>query len=1176
MLKLERLDLSGFKSFVDPVSLRFSGGITGIVGPNGCGKSNLSDAISWVMGEQSAKSMRGDTMEDVIFNGAEKRRPLGMGEVTLTFEAPSGTSGVEDGRIILSRRVFRSGESQYRLNGKLTRLKDVRDLLMDTGLGVRAYSVIEQGKIGMILSGKPQERRRLLEEAAGITRYKERKRIAEIKIEEAAANLLRLDDILSEIERNLRSLKRQAGAARRFRERQGELRDLERTVFRGRWASLAVALAARRDELAGTRARESELSATVHRAAAAIARDREEIERQAEALAVRVRRQAELAATIEGRQQLLVGARRTSTEIALRLDAGERQAQRLDEQLAAHQQSSAETAELSARLVDDHQRAESAVAATAAELAGAEEQTERAESALEVLRRELLASLGQLDELRLRLHREEIEGEKGSFRERHLVDELGAHASELVENRRELAFAEGRLAELAELQALQEVELAAARSRLEALTRSETAAGELLRQLESEWTTRSERRRLLADLAASEADRGSAFAEQAAAAGIANAPRLRDSVRAERGWEESLDPFVAPLVDALVLPADLRAAEVVARWTESERAAGVLLSPAQPGDHLAPLRPDDPAIVAGLGEALGVESAIAEALPPAWLVESPADAERLARAHPGVAFLSRRGSWALGGLLHLAGSVAQPGFLTRSAELAALAEELPRLATELARARAELDSMGANRRSAEAAIRPLEAELARRGQEIAVAGAERERLASRSVQLEEAELRLCSDHASVASELERLTAARDGLEREIARLTALHRQRESDLDRARGSAEELRGARETLRAVAAGRRGELELLAERVRAIESQAARQNREHEAARQQRASWVDDALVLAVRRQELEAEIQLAERELFEALELRAGGEEPLVAERERLDLDRQRLRTAESELAATRERHLAARDAVEAVRIALAGLDHDAGHLAREIEERCGEAPPEPAELQPANLAELEDDLARLRLQLEAIGPVNLLAAEEYATEEERQLFLSTQRADVASSLESLRQTIREINQTSSARFRETFTAVNEQFARTFVELFRGGEAEMRLMDEEDLLDCGIEIVARPPGKRLQNLMLLSGGEKALTAIALLFALFRVKPSPFCILDEVDAPLDDVNTLRFVGMLRELARETQCIVITHNKLTMEVAATLYGVTMEERGVSKLIEVELEEVQPQAATA
>ncbi len=335
------------------------------------------------------------------------------------------------------------------------------------------------------------------------------------------------------------------------------------------------------------------------------------------------------------------------------------------------------------------------------------------------------------------------------------------------------------------------------------------------------------------------------------------------------------------------------------------------------------------------------------------------------------------------------------------------------------------------------------------------------------------------------------------------------------------------------------------MLAERLRSLEQQAARFERETEAARRQLTTWSEESETLAGRRSELEAGMTHAERELQEALELRAGGEERLRGEQESLEGERSRVREAEGALSEARLEHGGARSAVEELRVVLAGLDHDESHLAEEIRARCGEEPPaEPGEPL-ADLPELEAGLAKLAEQLEAIGPVNVLAAEEYTAEEERQKLLSAQRADVARSIESLRQTIREINQTSSARFKETFALVNEQFAKTFVELFRGGEAEMRLMDEEDLLESGIEIVARPPGKRLQNLMLLSGGEKALTAIALLFALFRIKPSPFCILDEVDAPLDDVNTLRYVGMLRELAKETQCIVITHNKLTMEVA-------------------------------
>jgi chromosome segregation protein len=355
------------------------------------------------------------------------------------------------------------------------------------------------------------------------------------------------------------------------------------------------------------------------------------------------------------------------------------------------------------------------------------------------------------------------------------------------------------------------------------------------------------------------------------------------------------------------------------------------------------------------------------------------------------------------------------------------------------------------------------------------------------------------------------------------------------------------------------------------------------EVEAGRRQVRTWQEESERLIARRADLETAIARAEEELQTALEQRAVAEEGVLEEQERLDLHRQEIRLLEERIQVHRERRDAVRGEGEGLRITEARLKQDAEHLALTFEEQFARPLPplleDPGEPLP-HLAELEAELARCKDTLDRLGPVNILAVQEFAEQEERHTFLTAQRTDVASSVESLRNTIKEINQASSERFTVTFHEVNKTFGEVFTRLFRGGEAEMRLLDEEDVLESGIEIVARPPGKRLQNLMLMSGGEKALTAIALLFALFRAKPSPFCILDEVDAPLDDVNTVRFVDLLRELAGETQFIVITHNKLSMEVASTLYGVTMEERGVSKLVAVEMEEVQPererQAATA
>jgi chromosome segregation protein len=868
---------------------------------------------------------------------------------------------------------------------------------------------------------------------------------------------------------------------------------------------------------------------------------------------------------IEGRQQLAAGARRTITEIDARLAGGAALAARLAAELEQHAAALAELGERRRALIGEHDEAARLVEADGARLRAVERSTADGEAQLDRIRAELLASLGRLNELRQQIHREQIESEKGSFRQRHLLDELAQRGQELAEAGAQLEAARGRSAELEGRVAEHEAALAEARAAL--------AAAESLRGLERERAVTAERQRFLAEVAARAADEERALVERLAEIGLGDAPRLGARIHALRGWERSLDLYLGALVDAVLVPDGAAALAGARALGERGRAGASFLAP-RTGAGLPAV--DDAAIVATLGDALGLPRDLADALPPAFLVERAEDAERLARTHPGASFLSRERVWAEGGLVHLAGDQAQPGLLERSSELAELAEALPRLEREVESARAEVERLVAERSAAAESVRRLEGELSGDRQELAVTRSRRDELEGRHRRLAEARAALDRERQSLEGDLARRLEAQRAAAEELARLEQVHAGHEQVFDRVQAEVDAARAEREQVRALGAGRRGQLDVLIERLRSLEQQATRLERESDAARNQIGAWEQESEGLTTRRGELEATIATAERELGEALESRAGGEELVRAEEERLDAERQRVRAADAALAAERERHDGARREVEELRVTLAGLEHDAAHLATEYRERRGgELPEIPGEL-PPNLAELEVDLSRLREQLDSIGPVNVLAAEEYGAEEERHKFLTEQRGDVARSVESLRQTIREINQTSSERFRETFHAVNEQFSKTFVELFRGGEAEMRLMDEEDLLECGIEIVARPPGKRLQNLMLLSGGEKALTAIALLFALFRIKPSPFCILDEVDAPLDDVNTLRFVGMLRQLSQETQCLVITHNKLTMEVAATLYGVTMEERGVSKLVAVELEDVQPEAATA
>jgi len=1186
MLKLDLLELSGFKSFVDPVRVRFAGGITAIVGPNGCGKSNLADAMTWVLGEQSAKSLRGGTMEDVIFNGSEQRKPLGMAEVTLQLKTHPGAAGSEDGRLALGRRVFRGGESQYRLNGRTARLKDVRDLLMDTGLGIRAYSVIEQGKIGLILSGKPQERRKLLEEAAGITRYKVRKGLAEVKLEEATANLVRLDDIIAEVERALRSLKRQAGAARRYQQAEGEYRGLLEQVLTGRWEALAARLAAVRGQIDEAGAREAELAAALHRDEAALAAGRERLDAIAFEVAARHQRQADLAARIEGGQQFVKANRQTVQEIAERAAQAQALAARRREELARLDEALAELAALRRDLGAERDSAAAAVDADLAEIAAADSGLGEAQARLEARRADLLARTAETNGLRGRLQQTQLELDRGDFRRHHLEQELGRQGQELATATEALAAARERTAALEADLTERAAALDGVTAALDAAMRREAEATATRRELEERLSAARQRQAILGELSRAHAERRAVLEEALRAAGIEAPAYLAARARAVDGWERALDFFLGALADAVVLEPGAHALDL-ARTLAGGRASAVLVEPrattsAAADDAPAHPAADDPAVLLSLGQALGLPEELAAVLPPAYLVEDPADAERLARAHPGAAFLSRHGVWVAGGTFHVEGEVVTPGVLERRRELEELDREVPDLAARLAAVAARLEELVTARAALAGDANRLQSAVAQLRQELAVASARHEDAAHRHRRLANETETLGTEREEVGRELARTEARREGLARDLAEAERALLSADERLSASQAEVEAAKGGRESLRADSAGRKGRLEVLSERLAAQDREAARLASELDEGQRQVAAWDDEAARLTARRAQLDGEIERAERTLQADLEGRAAAEEGVLAEQARLDAERQAVQLLEERIAEERERREGVRHEVEELRVDRARLEQDAEHLRLTFHEEFARELPAVEETGagggPAagELAEREAELARCKATLERLGPVNALAVEEHDEQEQRLEFLSAQRADVARSVESLRATIREINQASSERFLATFVEVNRHFGAVFAQLFRGGEAEMRLMDEEDVLECGLEIVARPPGKRLQNLMLLSGGEKALTAIALLFALFRTKPSPFCILDEVDAPLDDLNTRRFVELLKEMSAETQFLVITHNKITMEVASTLYGVTMEEKGVSKLVGVQLEEIQPEAERA
>jgi chromosome segregation protein len=1174
MLRVERLHISGFKSFVDPVEVRFAGGITAIVGPNGCGKSNLSEAITWVLGEQSAKTLRGGTMDDVIFNGSDARKPLGMAECVLTLATDLSFPGAEDGRITIGRRVFRGGEGQYRLNGKVTRLKEVKDLLMDTGLGIRAYSVIEQGKIGMILSGKPQERRKLIEEAAGITRYKARKGVAEVKLQEAMSNLLRLDDVISEVERALRSLKRQAGAARRYQEKEKEYRELLEAVLLGRWAALAARLAELKARIEDSTSREAGLAADLHRDEAALAAGRERLDELARRMAERHQKVAEFGAVIEGRQEFLKANRSTVQELGERAAQGRALAERRETEIAAHGEVLEDLGEKRRELAGERDQAAAAVDEDERQIAAAERDLKQVSARVDGFRSQMLAAAADINAARNRVQQAQIEQEKGNVRRHRIDQEIAQHAYEVKQAGEVLEMSRAKVAGTESALDTRAEEAEKIADALEGTMRREGEASEKKRSLENQLSGARQRQRILAELSRAHAQRRAALEKALASAGIDVPIYLASQAKAVEGWERSLDIYLGTLADAVVLEPGESARGLAQAL--AGRSAAVLIE-RQTGTHEAWPVVDDPAVVLSLAEALGLSEDLAAALPPAFLVRTAADAERLARRHPGLAFLSREGLWVEAGTFHVEGEIANPGVLERGSELAALGKQIPDLESQLRDAGTLLDQLIAERARLAKESNRLQGEVAQLRQELAVGKARMEDAAARHRRLATEAETLSTEQAEIAREIERVVERHARLQEELVAAEARSTGLQEDFERAQAELEAAKGNREGLRTASAGRRGRLELLDERLESQDREMTRLRGELERGLTQIAAWRQDADKLATRRTELERAIATAQTDLQAALESRVAAEEGVLEEQEKLDLHRGEIRLLEEGIAGFRERRDAVRSEVEELRIAQASVRQDAEHLAMTFRDEFSREDqpavlPEDAGEPRADLAEIEAELARTRAALERLGPVNILAVQEHDEQEERFSFLTTQRADVANSVDSLKRTIKEINEASGERFVTTFQEVNKNFGEIFSRLFRGGEAEMRLLDDEDVLESGIEILARPPGKRLQNLMLMSGGEKALTAIALLFALFRTKPSPLCILDEVDAPLDDVNTTRFVDLLKEMAQNTQFIVITHNKLSMEVAARLYGVTMEEKGVSKLVSVELEEVQPE----
>jgi chromosome segregation protein len=1173
-MKIKRIEIKGFKSFPDKTVLEFKSGITAIVGPNGCGKSNVLEAMRWAMGEQKVRSLRGKKMEDVIFNGSESRKPVGMAEVRLVLSNSKGIGPpamADYDEIMIGRRLFRDGESQYEINNIPCRLSDITDFFLDTGVGKNSYAIIEQGRVDMVVASKPEDRRVLIEEAAGISRYKVRREAAIRKLEKTKQNLLRISDVINEVKRQSNALKRQASRAERYGKLTARLKELDLAFHALRCADLQENLSRLRKELESKRAAYEETESTFSALEARLE------ERRLEAL----RLEKDLTESLETRHALdveLTGLRVAAERDAGRLSELERIKTRSDDEIASvrekidvGRQGSAELEKDKAALKVDLDAARLAVqelldgTRESRELLAEKERllnrlkedlfNKLQETAQERNRKESLTKRGKEIQSRMTGAREESVALNSSLEkdfqdtERHWeeIRNTAQHKSEAVTRKERLVSA--RQESLNQIEILRD-QLAVAEKELAALT----ARHESLTEMESGYVSYGEGVRFLMQ------DGG--LLENGALRGP-----LASIMDVPEEFQRALAGALGERLGHLVVASTRTGAEAANRLEAAGvgRSTFIPISPRSGDDRLE----DSPDGLTSLMEVVrfrqGYEGLGEFLLGRFFVVDDMRQAMEI---------------WEKNGL--------NVDLVTRSGDVLNRHGEITGGSRENGRGdifgrRREIEALQAKMSAVQESIGGLQDAFNDRDIEQEDLSREIDRTERTINDLNMQEVRQRKDLESLE---ERIAASERRKEVQVLEYQALVR--ESD-----EASQEISGAEERI-VLLEKRQSELEKEREdtnrkvdELTAILDEKSRQSGEFQVEKaklEERVRSLDKEIHTAcetlIRLEEQLASILQEkdnhlkeERVLVEQVEARRKGERDLMEKHESLARHGERLKRDSEELTASiktlEEESGRSGRAAKELRDIVHGLEMEAVRLEQALEglvekilERYGT---DPRTVEAPDAPPDEQEIARLKSKVESMGEVNLAAISESQHAEERLAFLVEQEEDLNEAVASLFATISRINKTTRERFKQAFANINEKFQEIFPFLFRGGEARLELTDEDDLLETGVDIMARPPGKRIQNMQLLSGGEKALTAVALIFSIFLTRPSPFCLLDEVDAPLDDSNLARFNEMLRRLSDLTQFLTITHNKASMEAADTLYGVTMEEPGTSAVVAVE-----------
>lgn len=1182
-MKLKSLEVIGFKSFVDRLHLSFPGGITTIVGPNGCGKSNVVDAVLWAIGERSAKHLRGKLMEDVIFNGTDGRKPLGMAEVSLTFSNEDGSvpEAYEPySEITVTRRLYRSGESEYLINRAPCRLRDITDLFLDTGIGVNGYSIVEQGRVERLINANPQDRRFLIEEAGGIAKYKERKRLALMKMEATQQNLLRIQDIIAEVKRQIVTLERQVKRAEEYKAIRKEVKEIEIRFALLEYNELSEKGEAARGYLKALREREVGISAQAAQKEALIESMRLNGLEEEEKLRSHQQEVFELGRKIQKMENEIEFFHREKGRLQKQEDQS---IEEIKEALWAWRGTRRDRwgMEQTRRELEEGSRENEEILKELETLFNDFRTThQELLEELEAEKIELIDTLTQLTSLKNRLtHLEERtedfqkrirSNQKESEEVRTKLTQLDETFSEKVKGREinlsiQSIYQREKDQWERELEGLKEIihQRQTERSVLEETLRQDRSRYLSLKELQENYEGYEKGVRSLLLRKREEERRWEGIWGSVA-----------DILEPEQKYEVPLEAVLGQRLQYLIVEGEKEGLEAMALLKRESLGRGTFIPKGVKGigmgNHI-PFEEGKPVPLIRFVKVKEGFTLIAE-----FLIGDVGVVERWEDA---IHWMKEDGEF--GTLVTLEGDVLDRSgvmsggsrdqgmsLLERRREIRELEQRVKEKEEECQRAYEEEDRLQKEMVEKEIQLERRRKEIQEKEIELLHQERDLDGLKKEASQYDQRMEVIQFEQKQLEEEEEDIEKEKKEVSAQMEKEETAKKKREEKVQSLKRKVEEVGEGTEDLGGTITEKKVFLASVGEKKKGLETQIYNLSETQRGLKEQVSKKVKGVKECRVESISLHEKIQQYEKELKESLEKYHLIERALSEQKEKVETLSNEWKEVEASSKYLRHELEEVREKIHGEEILASEVQLKLSHLQESIKDRYGTTLSTSIGASPEDFPreEMSKRLAELKSSLEGFGEVNLMAIEEYQELKQRHDFLSEQQADLQQALDTLKKAILRINRTTTKRFMETFQLVNEKFKEVFTRLFKGGQASLILVDEQDPSTTGIDIMAQPPGKKLQNIDLLSGGEKALVATALLFGLFMIKPTPFCLLDEVDAPLDDANINRFIELVKEFSRTSQFVIITHNKNTMEASNTLYGITMETPGVSKVVSVRL----------